>query len=130
MIYSVNHDSKDGMILAEVHGEIDFKLLKDCAKTVMGIAQQIHCPFVLTDMRKAQINTSAIEISIFLKELSGIVSGHGFTIHTLKRAFVTKPADQKFDFYENVCHNYGHNAKRFYDVLAARNWLLTRNSAE
>jgi hypothetical protein len=67
---------------------------------------------------------------MYLKDMREIVNTHGFTIHSLKRAFVTRPTDHTFDFYENVCHNTGHNVKRFYDIGAARDWLLGRKCEE
>ena len=123
MAYSVEYDSTEEMIVANITGKINAFDLREVLLIIIQLVKQRQCFRILTDLREAKLNASVVEIYDLPGEISEIIKKNDLNFHTLKRAFVAPKDKGHLDFYETVSRNRSHNVRLFYDLEEAKTWM-------
>ncbi len=126
MTYTVEYDSVESMIVINITGETGLSELREIAAAIMRVAKQKNCFCILTDLRKAKLEVSIMEIYALPGDIAEIATNQDLKIYTAKRAFVTTKEQDILNFYETVSRNRSHNTRLFYDIKEAKTWLLEK----
>lgn len=114
------------MIVINITGETGLSELREIAAAIMRVAKQKNCFCILTDLRKAKLEVSIMEIYALPGDIAEIATNQDLKIYTAKRAFVTTKEQDILNFYETVSRNRSHNTRLFYDIKEAKTWLLEK----
>ena len=123
MAYSVEYDSTEEMIVANITGKINVFDLREVLLIIIQLVKQRKCFRVLTDLREAKLNASVVEMYDLPGEISETVKENDLDFHAIKRAFVAPKDKGHLDFYETVSRTRSHNVRLFYDLEEAKAWM-------
>ncbi len=124
MVFTVEHNSDDGIVEARVHAQFDYDLLNQMAPQLAAMVHDTHCERVLIDFSAAPISMNTLGILRVPDRLKEIFDAHGVNIHRVKRAIVSPGMDRDYEFLQVVNQNRGHQFKVFLNEADARQWLL------
>lgn len=120
MPFEVRYDPETACIYAKVEGALDVPLLEQFAKEYVTSAKRHDCLRILTDMTKADVKLSTMEIY----EIPDLVRRLGMDI-ACRRAFVVAADLADYSFFENISRNRSHDVAVFQDTAEAKQWLFT-----
>ncbi len=126
MSYTIVYNSETHSIETKVRGDLFFSEVKELMTDVALVVKEKGCFSLLSDYREAAIKLSTMQIYELPKILLSTYESLGLNARLLRRALVASKQAGDFQFFEAVTANNGQNAKVFYDIDEAKNWLYKK----
>jgi hypothetical protein len=114
------------IIESKVQGDFTLNEAKEMINEIALFAKEQDCTLLLTDYREATVKLSMLEIYYMPKTILDTSTTFGLDPRRFKRALVISKDFKDFLFFENVMVNKSQNAKVFYDIDEAKQWLFKK----
>lgn len=120
MPFQVQYDAALDCVVSIVSGDLDTPLVGAFFTEMGRVATQNQCTCMLSDLRKATIVASTVEIYEMVKTLRQRQIKTSF-----RRAIVITRDTEDYTFWETISHNKGFAGVRvFEDYAEAKAWVL------
>ncbi|TAK14059.1 MAG: hypothetical protein EPO32_03065 [Anaerolineae bacterium] len=123
MTFTASYNPSNQIIEVDIQGELTIEIIKQISVEAFRIASEQNCRLILTDLNRAVIRLSFLDIYQLPTLFSETARSAGLDIHEFKRAFVAPTRLRDLMFFETVLLNRSQNVRHFYEVDAARAWL-------
>jgi hypothetical protein len=118
MEFNVRYNVENDCLIGSYTGRMDRDTVQPYAEEIMSIASKHTCKLFMSDIRKAQIDFSIVDIYY----LPGVLDAAGLD-RSWRRAIVASKQVKELCFFETVAQNRGYSVKVFADLDEAMKWL-------
>jgi hypothetical protein len=126
MEYTYNYNADVHIIEVKYQGKITSKDVGGILSGALQAAKENGCVRFLSDCREAELSLSVTAIYYVPKAWADLLASRGFRVSTFKFAILISKGNSNFGFLETVFINNMQNAKLFFDLEPAKEWLIAQ----
>ncbi len=124
MPHTIAYNPELRIVETTVQGMMTLSDLKQYFAETARLASRHKCSHILADFRNVTPKISNTEIYELPQMIVKIYGDTGVNARATRRAVVVAQRSSEYTFYETVTVNSGQNAKMFFDMEKAKEWLL------
>ena len=126
MEYTYTYNADIHIIEVKYQGKITSKDVGGILSGALQAADENGCVRFLSDCREAELSLSMVDIYRVPKAFADLSASRGLLIWTFRYAILIRKGSRNFGFLETVFINNMQNAKLFFDLEPAKEWLLAQ----
>lgn len=126
MEYTYTYNADAHIIEVKYQGKITSKDVEGILSGALQAAEENGCIKFLSDCREAELSLSIMDIYRVPKTFADLSASRGLRVRTFRYAILISKGNNDFGFLETVFINNMQKAHLFFDLEAAKEWLIAQ----